>query len=125
MLNQDFRFKVIAECESGETAVELARELCPGIVIMDIRLRGISGIEATQLIRESCPHTKIIGLSFHIRPEYVQEMLESGATGYVTKISSPEEIFKAILEVHSGRTYICSEIKNTLSREFRIRGDQK
>lgn len=115
ILKQDSRFKLIAVCENGEDAVERSKELCPDIVIMDIRMRGMNGIEATQLIRKNCPGTKIIGLSYHILPEYAQEMMENGAMGYLTKISSQEEIFKAIIEVQKGRTYICEEMANKLS----------
>jgi DNA-binding NarL/FixJ family response regulator len=114
ILEQDNRFHLMAECESGEEAIELVKELCPDIVIMDIRMRGINGIEATQLIMKNCPGTKIIGLSYHTLPEYAHEMIKSGAKGYLSKISSQQEIYKAILEVHKGRTYICEQIANTL-----------
>jgi DNA-binding NarL/FixJ family response regulator len=107
LLNQHPRFKIIAECESGEEAVELATKLCPDIVIMDIRLRGISGIEATRLIREGCPKAKVIGLSFHHLPEFPTKILHSGAKGYLSKVSPIEEIYKAIIEVQNGGSYIC------------------
>ena len=107
LLSQDSRFKLIAECESGEMAVELAKQLYPDIIIMDIRLRGMSGIEATQLIKESCPKTKIIGLSFHHLPEFPKKIMHSGAMGYLSKTSPPEEIFKAIIEVQKGGSYVC------------------
>jgi DNA-binding NarL/FixJ family response regulator len=107
VLNQDPRFKLIADCESGEIAVELAKELCPDIVIMDIRLRGMSGIEATQLIKNSCPTTKVIGLSFHHLPEFPEKIIHCGAMGYLSKISPIEEIFTAIIEVYKGGSYIC------------------
>ena len=115
ILKQDPRFKLIAECESGEEAVEMSGKLCPDIVIMDIRMRWIGGIEATQLIHKNCPATKIIGLSFHILPEYAREMIRRGAVGYLTKHSEPEEIFKAIFEVHKGNHYICRDMTNILS----------
>jgi DNA-binding NarL/FixJ family response regulator len=114
VLKQDPRFKLIAECESGEEAIEKSSELFPDIIIMDIRLKGISGIEATQLIHKNCPGSKIIGLSFHIRPEYAQEIIRSGAMGYLTKLSHPDEIFKAIIEVHNGNSYICQDMADKL-----------
>jgi two-component system invasion response regulator UvrY len=110
VLNQDSRFKLVGTCDSGEAAIELSKELCPDVVIMDIRMRGIGGIEATQLIRKNCPVVKIIGLSFHVLPEYVEKIIESGAMGYLTKISPPDEIFKAIIEVYNGRPYISQEV---------------
>ena len=114
ILKQDSRFKLIAECESGEEAIEVSRRLCPDVVIMDIRLRGMSGIEATERIRKNCPDSKIIGLSFHIMPEYARRIMRSGAMGYLTKDSAPWEIFKAIIEVHNGNPYICEEMADML-----------
>jgi DNA-binding NarL/FixJ family response regulator len=110
LLTQNPRFRLIAECESGELAVELSKQLCPNIVIMDIRMKGISGIEATQMIRKSCPDSKIIGLSFHDQPDLPQQIIEQGARGYLSKSSAPDEIYKAIVEVHEGRIYICQEM---------------
>jgi two-component system invasion response regulator UvrY len=115
LLKQDPRFKVIAECDSGEMAIELTHQLCPDIVIMDIRLQGMNGIEATRRIRKSCSKTKIIGLSFHSLPENVQEIIQNGAAGYLTKFSPPEEIFKAIIEVFRGNSYICEEMADKLT----------
>jgi two-component system invasion response regulator UvrY len=114
ILKHDPRFKLLAACESGEEAIEKSRQLCPDVVIMDIRLKGISGIEATKLINRNCPGTKIIGLSFHSQAEDAQEIIENGAMGYLTKLANPEEIFKAILDVHQGKTYICREMAGKL-----------
>jgi len=110
LLRQDKRFKVIGVCDSGEEAIVLTKQLCPDIVIMDIRLRGISGIEATQLIKQNCPEVKIIGLSFHIEMDYADKIMQCGARGYLSKNSSPDEIFKAITEVNSGGSYVCQDI---------------
>ena len=110
LLRQDKRFRVIGVCESGEEAIVLTKQLCPDIVIMDIRLRGISGIEATQLIKQNCPEVEIIGLSFHIEMDYAEKIMQNGARGYLSKNSSPDEIFKAITEVHSGGSYVCQEL---------------
>src|SRR5437762_10634291 len=115
ILNSDPRFYVVAECGSGEEAVEMAKNLRPAIVIMDINLPGINGIEATQLIRKYSPGSKILGVSLHTQPTYARKMMQKGAMGYVTKNSSREEMFTAIIEVHNGRKYVCNEIKNILS----------
>jgi DNA-binding NarL/FixJ family response regulator len=124
ILNTDERFKVIAESGSGEEAVELAKQLRPNIVIMDINLPGINGIEATQQIRKFSPASKILGVSLHTQPTYARKMIQKGAMGYVTKNSSREEMFKAIMEVHNGRRYICDEIKNILSEQV-INGEDQ
>ena len=124
ILNTDERFNVIAESGSGEEAVELAKQLKPNIVIMDINLPGMNGIEATQLIRKYSPASKILGVSLHTQPTYARKMIQKGAMGYVTKNSSREEMFKAIIEVQNGRRYICDEIKNILSEQV-INGEDQ
>ncbi len=117
ILNSDPRFHVVAECGNGEDAVEMAKKLLPNIVIMDINLPGMSGIEATQLIRKYSPGSKILGVSLHTQPTYARKMMQKGAMGYVTKNSSREEMFKAIIEVSEGRKYVCEEIKNITSEQ--------
>jgi DNA-binding NarL/FixJ family response regulator len=123
ILNTDPRFSVIAESGSGEEAVELAKKLRPNIVIMDINLPGINGIEATQQIRKFSPGSKVLGVSLHTQPTYARKMIQKGAMGYVTKNSSKEEMFKAIIEIQNGKKYICEEIKNILSEQV-IGGDE-
>src|SRR5258705_12602193 len=115
ILNSDPRFKVIAETGSGEEAVELANQLRPNIVILDINLPGMNGFETIPLIRKFSPGSKILGISLHTQPTYARKMIQKGALGYVTKNSSREEMFTAIIEIHNGRKYICDEIKNILS----------
>jgi len=117
IIDTDNRFKVIAECASGEEAIELSRQLRPNVVIMDINLPGINGIEATQQIRKFSPGSKILGVSMHSQPTFARSMMQKGALGYVTKNSPREEMFIAITEVHAGRKYVCSEIKNILSEQ--------
>lgn len=124
ILNTDDRFQVIAESGSGEEAVELAKQLRPNIVIMDINLPGMNGIEATQLIRKFSPASRILGVSLHTQPTYARKMIQKGAMGYVTKNSSREEMFKAITEIQAGRRYICEEIKNILSEQV-INGEDQ
>ncbi len=123
MLNNDPRFEVIGEASSGEEAVELARSIRPDVVLMDINLPGIKGFEATHLIRKYSPGSKILAVSLHTQPAYVKKMMQNGAKGYVTKNSSSEEFFRAIIEVYHNRVYVCSEIKNILSEQV-LTGDE-
>ena len=118
IMNSDERFNVIAECANGEEAIERARQLKPNVVIMDINLPGINGIEATEQIRKFSPGSKILGVSIHSEPGFARKMIQKGALGYLTKNSSREEMFGAIVEVANGREYICSEIKNRLSDQL-------
>jgi len=124
LLNSDPRFFVVAECGSGEEAVEVSRKLRPAVVIMDINLPGINGIEATQLIRKFSPGSRILGVSLHTQPTYARKMMQKGAMGYVTKNSSREEMFRAIVEVYNGKKYVCEEIKNIVSEQVISGGDQ-
>lgn len=123
ILNTDNRFKVIAESGSGEEAVELAKELQPDVVIMDINMPGMNGIEATQQICKHSPNSRILGVSLHTQPTYARKMIQKGAMGYVTKNSSREEMFRAILEIHDGNKYVCDEIKTILSEQV-INGEE-
>jgi two-component system invasion response regulator UvrY len=124
ILNSDPRFKVIAEAASGEEAVELAKQLRPNVVILDINLPGMNGFEVIPLIRKFSPGSKILGVSLHTQPTYARKMIQKGALGYVTKNSSREEMFKAIIEIHNGRKYICDEIKTILSEQM-LSGDEQ
>lgn len=116
ILNSDPRFKVVGECECGEDAVTVVQEVKPDIVIMDINLPGISGIEATEkIIQSGCP-SKILGVSLHSDPNYARRMLQKGAMGYVTKNSAREEMFEAVTRIKNGEKYVCEEIKTILSK---------
>jgi len=118
ILNTDERFEVVAECGDAEQAVELAKELTPDIVLMDINMAPFNGFEATEKIRKVSPESKIIGVSMHSQPAYAKKMLQVGARGYVTKNSSKEEMFTAISEVFRGNKYVCDEIKTIISDQL-------
>ena len=118
ILNSDERFDVVAECGDAEQAVELAKELAPNIVLMDINMPPFNGFEATEQIRKISPDIKVIGVSMHSQPAYAKKMLQVGARGYVTKNSSKEEMFKAIIEVYNGKKYVCDEIKTIISDQL-------
>lgn len=114
-LNSDERFKIIATCESGEKAIELAKKLRPDVILMDINLPGMNGFEATSQIRKFVPDSKILGVSMHAQPCYVKKMIKVGAMGFVTKNSPAEEMFKAIIEVDKRKKYICREIRQMVA----------
>lgn len=124
ILNSDPRFQVVGETSSGDEAVEIAKNIRPDIVLMDINMTPTNGFEATKLVRKYSPSSKIIGVSMHSMPAYAKRMLQSGATGYVTKNSSKEELMEAILEVSKGQKYICSEVKNILAQQELEEGGQ-
>jgi DNA-binding NarL/FixJ family response regulator len=112
LLDEDPRFSVIALAGGGETVVELVQQMRPDIVLMDINLPGIDGIEATRQIIGISPATRIIGFSMQTQLPYYQKMIRSGARGYVIKSSSFEELCAAIIAVHQGEVYLCKAIRN-------------
>jgi DNA-binding NarL/FixJ family response regulator len=115
ILNRDSRFKVIGSCSNSEEAVRMTEQKHPNVVLMDINMVPFSGIEATRQIREISPETRVIGVTMHSQPAYAKKMLQIGASGYVTKNSSKEEMVTAILEVSKGNKFVCEEIKDLIS----------
>jgi len=107
--------EITGESATVDEAIEMIKIKRPEIVFLDINLAQGSGMDAVPLIRKFSPGTRIIAVSMHNQPAYAKKMLQLGARAYVTKNSAHEEIFKAIKEVMSGRTYVCAEIKNVLS----------
>jgi DNA-binding NarL/FixJ family response regulator len=117
ILNSDPRFEVVGETSSGEEAIELSKSKRPDIVLMDVNMTPLNGFDATKQIRKFSPGSKVIGVSMHSMPAYAKRMLQLGAMGYVTKNSSKDEMMTAIIEVNSGRKYICEDVKNILAQQ--------
>lgn len=124
MFNDDPRFNVIAECTTGEEAIETSQKLRPDLVMMDINLPGINGIEATREIIKLVPDSKILGVSLHAQPAYAFKMMKAGASGYITKNSPMDEMFLAITDICNEKKYICKEVKELLSDSM-ISGDDE
>lgn len=117
ILNSDPRFIVVGETSSGQQAVEIAEEKKPNIILMDVNMTPVSGFDATRQISTISPQSRIIAVSMHTMPAYAKRMMKLGARGYVTKNSSKEEMFAAIVEVNRGRKYICHEVKAILAEQ--------
>jgi DNA-binding NarL/FixJ family response regulator len=115
ILNGDPRFNVIGSCSNSEEAVRMSRQKQPQVILMDINMVPFSGIEATRQIREASPESRVIGVTMHTQPAYAKKMMQLGASGYVTKNSSKEEMINAILEVSRGNKFVCEEIKDLLT----------
>jgi two-component system invasion response regulator UvrY len=98
--------KVIGEAESGEIAVKLFQELKPDIIVMDITMPGIGGLEAIDRIIAKDKNTKILVLSAHEDSVHPKRVLNAGAMGYLTKRSAAEELIKAIKSIHQGKRYL-------------------
>ncbi len=102
--------EVIAEAGDGRTAAKLCKKLSPDIVIMDIQMPELNGIDATAKILELSPDSKIIALSMHSEKHFIIQMFEAGASGYLLKKCASNEILTAIRNVENGQQYLCSEI---------------
>ena len=115
ILNNDPRFQIIGETSGGNEAIELAKVRKPQIVLMDVNMAPVNGFDATREIRKFSPDSKVIGISMYSMPAYAKRMLQMGAMGYVTKNSSKDEMFEAIVEVSNGKKYVCGEVKDILA----------
>lgn len=102
ILSLDPRLEVVGEAEDGRKAVELARVLRPRVVLMDINLPVLNGIEATKIIRREVPQTHVIALTIHDHEEYIVELLKAGVSGYILKDVSTEGLLNAVLQVAEG-----------------------
>lgn len=114
LLSRDKRLSIVAICENGDEVVEVCRTMQPHVVLMDINMEPVSGIEATRSIREFSDDIRIIGISVHTDLPYVNALMQAGANGYVTKNSSGEEMIRAIFLVMEGQQYYCKEITDII-----------
>ena len=90
---------VVGEAGDGRAAIKKVRELSPDVVVMDITMPNLNGIDATRQILSDSPHSKVVALSIHAGKRYVQDMLKAGASGYILKDSAPEEMINGIRKV--------------------------
>jgi DNA-binding NarL/FixJ family response regulator len=118
LLEKNDAFKVIGQAADGLSAVRLAGELSPDLVIMDISLPGLNGIDATRRILETNPRMKIIALSMHKDGRYIAEALKIGAMGYLLKESAFEELIAAIRAVMKGQCYLSASITDLVIKDY-------
>ena len=110
--------QIIAEAENGREAIAAVKEFNPDIVLMDIGLPDMSGIEATRLIKEQSPKTSIVALTIHEDKEYFFKMLDAGASGYVPKRAAPEELITAIRTAAAGDVYLFPSMAKYLVKDY-------
>lgn len=110
--------EVIGQAKDGHSAVELAKELSPTIIVMDIGMPDLNGVEATRQIAKESPRVKVIGLSMHSSNKYVREMFKAGASGYLLKDCPFEELTKAIRTVAEGKAYVSPSIGDTVIKNY-------
>ena len=118
LLEKRTDFKVVAEAPDGESAVRLAKELSPDVVILDISMPGLNGIEATRRILAERPGVKVLALSMHSDRRFVIETLKAGASGYVLKDSAFDELARAIEVVMARGAFLSPAITEMVVRDY-------
>ena len=111
--------EIVGEASNGREAVETAEALRPDIVVMDVAMPELNGIEATRRLASSTPHARVIALSMHKDSVYVREILRAGARGYLLKDSGAEDLVSAIRAVARGESYLSPAVSNAVLDDYR------
>jgi len=111
--------EIVGEAGNGREALDLAGQLQPDVVVMDVAMPELNGIEATRRLAASVPHARVVALSMHKDSVYVREMLRAGARGYLLKDSGAADLVSAIRAVASGEGYISPAVSNAVLDDYR------
>jgi DNA-binding NarL/FixJ family response regulator len=125
MLERKENLQVVAEAEDGRSAVKLAAELRPDIVIMDVGLPDLNGIEATRQIRDQNPQIKVLALSMHADRHFIVEMLRAGASAYILKHGAFNELDLALNAAMAGQTFLSPKVAAAVVDTFVRRNDEQ
>ncbi|MGA2771284.1 MAG: response regulator transcription factor [Bryobacteraceae bacterium] len=119
ILNAQADMEIVGEAGNGRQAVELAEQLRPDVVVMDVAMPELNGIEATRRLASSVPHARVVALSMHKDSVYVREILRAGARGYLLKDSGAADLVAAIHAVASGESYLSPAVSNAVLDDYR------
>lgn len=114
--------EIVAEANSGREAIALARLRQVDVVLMDVTMRGMNGMETTRQLKACCPSAAVLALTIHEEEDYFFQMLDAGASGYVPKRAASEELLRAIRTVNRGEVYLHSSVAAALVKDFLQRG---
>ncbi len=120
LLENDPQIEVIAELESGEEANQQARELNPDVIVMDLSMPGMGGLEAIRRIKAKNPEIYILVFTMHDNVSFVEHALEAGAAGYITKNNAPNVLIEAVHKIVKGETYIEPELKSEMNVQHKL-----
>lgn len=118
LFSQHEGIEVVGEAGNGEEALDKVRELSPDVVLMDISMPLMNGIDATVVLRRECPDAKILILTMHDDKEYVLQITRSGAHGYVLKDSPPDELVRAVRTVAEGQVYFSPQASQAIVNDY-------
>jgi DNA-binding NarL/FixJ family response regulator len=114
IIERDKGIEVVGEAASGREAVALTSSLAPHVVVMDVAMQDMNGIEATRQVRSACPSARVVALSSHSDSRYVTAMLDAGASGYVLKANAYDDLRRAIDAARRGKTYLCADVTESV-----------
>ena len=123
MLEAEADLEIVSEAESGEEALELVSDNVPDVIIMDVSLPGIGGVEATRVLRDRYPEIKVLVLTIHEDERYFFQMLNAGAAGYLPKRAAPTDLVTAIQTVYQGNVYLYPSLATTLVGDYLQRAE--
>ncbi len=125
LLDQEVDIEVVDEAEDGREAVQKVEQLQPDIVLMDISMPSMNGLEATRQIKKRFPEVKVIILTVHTNEEYIFEILQAGASGYLIKKAAPKELISAIQAVYKGNSFLSPVISKKVVDKLIQKGKLK
>jgi two-component system, NarL family, nitrate/nitrite response regulator NarL len=112
------QFQIVGEAGNGREAIEKVRELKPNVVVMDISMPVMNGLEATRHLGKTNPEVKVLVLTMHEKREFTSQIIDSGARGYVSKNTSPHELVRAIETVYQGETFFSPVVTEAFLKEY-------
>ncbi len=118
LLDQQEDIQVIGEADDGQAVVRLTRKLEPDIVVLDIGMPNMNGIQATQHIVAEVPDTKVLALSMHSDHQFVVKMLQAGASGYMLKDCAYEELISAVRDINAGKFYLSKDVTGVVVNNY-------
>jgi DNA-binding NarL/FixJ family response regulator len=118
LLDDETDIEVVGEAEDGRETVRQVERVCPDVVLMDITMPLLNGVEATRQIKSQHPEVQVLGLTRHENEEYIYQLLRAGASGYVVKQAAPAELVEAIRAVFEGDTYLSPSINPSMVEEY-------
>jgi two-component system response regulator NreC len=121
LLESDNEITIVGEGENGEDAIRLSKELNPDVILMDVTMPGVDGVEATRHIKSTTPDQAVLALTIHEGADYFFQMLQAGASGYVPKRAAPGELLRAIHVVAEGNVFLEPSIAKDLVSDYLTR----